>query len=285
MSRSPAGATAGVPGALVGGTTLLRPGHRQAHCEFQAARLRTSSICGVGSWGDPRRMSAQDASLADFVFLFRQHSRFFQAKVLAHFVAQVLGPGRPACGYRDPHMCSQLLAETPNGTEGSQAPGEREQSRPPVHAEEGECLRRPIDADQRRTGGQAGKATGQSKPVVLPRGRPPRDRNGQRGKHHAGGHPAPGDVAGKPQARIDKSQIEHVLRNRTARLPRPHGQIVIIEQSELDRPERKPAADSEPRMDLARGAELGHFPCVGLEKDMFSRSHSRCRRPPFHPPI
>src|SRR4030095_1866844 len=113
-------------------------------------------------------MSAQDASLADFVFLFRQHSHFFQPKVLAHFVAQVLGPGRPACGYRYLHMRTQQLAETPNGMEGSQAPGEREQSRLPVYAEEGERLRRPVDADQRRTRGQAGEATEQRKPIVPP---------------------------------------------------------------------------------------------------------------------
>ena len=74
---------------------------------------------------------------------------------------------------------------------------------------------------------------------------------------------------------IDEAQIEHVLRNGTARSARAHRQIQEIDQRELGGSAPETAADVQTRVNRACGPERRHFSLVGFEQDMFTGSHTR----------
>ncbi|HXN08113.1 MAG TPA: hypothetical protein VN860_00485, partial [Candidatus Acidoferrales bacterium] len=60
--------------------------------------------------------------------------------MLAHFVAEVLGPGGSARPRREPNVRRELCHETPKGLEGSKAAGAFQQSRRPVGTKQTNCL-------------------------------------------------------------------------------------------------------------------------------------------------
>src|SRR6187200_1143579 len=104
-------------------------------------------------------MSAQNASLAEFVLVRGQYPGILQTKVLTHFVTQVFGAGRPATSCRNPQVCSQLLAEGPNGRKGAEVAGQPEQSRAPAYTEESQRIRRAVHTDERCAGSQPEQCT------------------------------------------------------------------------------------------------------------------------------
>src|SRR5207248_11263191 len=89
--------------------------------------------------------------------------------------------------------------------------------------------------------------------------------------------PAPGDVTRHAGRRGDEPEIEDVAQL-AGRRARADGEIVVVDDLELQHAPAQAARDRDLRVGLACAAQGGHFAFVRLEQDVFRDLHSTAAR-------
>src|SRR5262249_57241735 len=87
-----------------------------------------------------------------------------------------------------------------------------------------------------------------------------------------GGHPSPGNVS-RELGRTREPQIQAEL-VRSGAGARAHGQIVVVDDLELQDTPPESTADLDAPVRLAGVAQFRHLPPIGLEQAMVSRRHA-----------
>src|SRR5271167_2924235 len=148
---------------------------------MQAMLNSYSGVRHLSHWSDRRQRGpsrdgwlrgpgvlAEDAHLGLLVLPCRQHPDLFEAEMLAHFVAEVLGFHVPARSRREPDVRPELYHETPKDMEGSKAADAFQQFRRPMHAEQTKGLGGAVYRHNRRECPHADNCAAYRKPIVLP---------------------------------------------------------------------------------------------------------------------
>src|SRR5687767_13960619 len=81
-----------------------------------------------------RHVRRENARLAGFVLFFGEHTRLFQAKVLAHFVAQMLGAGLAPRSDGRAQVSDEELTEAPQRAQAPEVSSQLEHLRVPMNA-------------------------------------------------------------------------------------------------------------------------------------------------------